>query len=189
MKNDVLFIHCAGPQGVQEGSTFLHSYLKEALGSNYSLVVPEMPDPEAPHYKPWKKKLKQSLQRVNDGVIVIGHSLGASVVLKYFAEKNPKKSVAGLFLVSAVYWGKEDWKVEEYTLDDYLFNALTTIPHIYFYHSKDDEVVPVSHLWYFASAIPEAKIREFDNSGHLFGSGLPQLVDDIKSMTSNGRSI
>lgn len=186
---EVLFIHSAGPQGDHEGSGFLLSYLRKTLGSGYEVKFPEMPDPENPHYKPWKKELKKLLRRASDNVIVIGHSLGASVVLKYLSEKSPDKRIAGLFLVSAVYWGKENWKVEEYELEDNFPNKLPPIPKIYFYHSKDDEVVPVSHLWSFASIMPDATIREFDHRGHLFGQGLPELVDDIKSINQNDRSI
>ena len=189
MKKEVLFIHSAGPQGDHEGSSFLVSYLANKLGSTYSVQLPQMPDPENPHYKPWKKTLKKALLGSGDDVIVVGHSLGASVILKYLSEKSPKKPIAGLFLVGAVYWGKKGWEVDEYWLRDDFSNNLHHIPNIFFYHSKDDEVVPVSHLWYFASAIPEAKIREFDHSGHLFGKGLPELIDDIKSIKSNGRSI
>lgn len=189
MKKEVLFIHCAGPQGDHEGSGFLVSYLKKKLGPGYEVRFPEMPDPENPHYKPWKKELKRSLLDASDDVILVGHSLGASVVLKYLSEKSPSKPIAGLFLVGAVYWGKEDWQVEEYELDDNFSERLPPIPNIYFYHSKDDEVVPVSHLWYFAAMLPEAKIREFDHRGHLFGNGLPELIDDIKSIKPNDRSI
>ncbi|HTE31563.1 MAG TPA: alpha/beta fold hydrolase [Chryseolinea sp.] len=189
MKKEILFIHSAGPQGYHEGSDFLVSYIKARLGTGYTLVSPNMPDPENPHYKPWKKKFKRVLLEADDDVIVVGHSLGASVVLKYLSEKTPKKSIAGLFLIGAVYWGKENWQVEEYMLEDNFSSRLPRIPHIVFYHSKDDEVVPVSHLWYYASAIPGAVIREFDERGHLFGKGLPELIEDIKNIKSNGRSI
>jgi predicted alpha/beta hydrolase family esterase len=186
---DILFIHGAGPQGNHEGSNFLLSYLRERLGSGYHIVFPEMPDPENPHYKPWRKKVKNALHDVEDNVILIGHSLGASVILKYLSEKSPPRAIAGLFLVGTVYWGKKGWEVDEYRLHDDFPDGLASIPNIYFYHSKDDQVVPVEHLWYFASAVPDAKIREFDQRGHLFGKGLPELIEDIKSIKTNDRSI
>ncbi|MEJ7645731.1 MAG: alpha/beta fold hydrolase [Chryseolinea sp.] len=180
--NDILFIHSAGPQGDHEGSDFLLSYLRDRLGSAYRIVFPEMPDPENPHYKPWRKVVKNALQETDQNVILVGHSLGASVILKYLSEKSSQRPIAGLFLVGAVYWGKKGWEVEEYMLQDDFLSGLSHIPNIYFYHSKDDEVVPIEHLWYFASALPEAKIREYDRCGHLFGKGLPELIDDIKSI-------
>ena len=187
--NDILFIHSAGPQGDHEGSYFLLSYLRDRLGAAYHIVFPEMPDPENPHYKPWRKKVKKAIHAADDNVILVGHCLGASVILKYLSEKSPPRSIAGLFLVGTVYWGKKNWEVDEYALPEDFSTGLSSIPNIYFYHSKDDEVVPVDHLWYFASAIPAAKIRESDQRGHLFGKGLPELIEDIKSIKSNDRSI
>ena len=181
---EILFIHCAGPQGYHEGSNFLVRYLREKLGEDYDVVFPEMPDNEDPHYKKWKGRIKKELNAVDDDLILVGHSLGGSVILKYLSEENIRKPIAGLFLIGAVYWGKEDWEVEEFMLPENYFTRLTDIRNIFLYHSKDDEVVPVTHLRYYANELPNAKIREFEHSGHLFGRGLPELVEDIKSLKS-----
>ena len=45
--------------------------------------------------------------------IVLGHSLGGSVALKYGAERGFDESVAGLIVAEAPYWGTaEDWERE-----------------------------------------------------------------------------
>jgi len=98
------------------------------------------------------------------------------------SEKPPMKSIAGLFLIGAVYWGLENWKVQEYSFVKNFQRRLGYIPNIFFYHSKDDTVVPVSHLWRFAIALPDARIRESDHEGHLYVKGIPQLITDIKSV-------
>jgi predicted alpha/beta hydrolase family esterase len=180
---DILFLPCAGPQGTGEGSTFLTRYLRGQLRPGCKLLVADMPDPEDPHYKPWKTKFENSLHEYGDDeLFVVGHSLGASVALKYLSENPPVKSIAGLFLVSAVYWGLENWKVAEYRFAADFQRHLHYIPNIFFYHSKDDTVVPVSHLWHFAVALPDAAIRLFEHEGHLYEKGIPKLVDDIKSV-------
>lgn len=142
-----------------------------------------MPDLEAPHYKPWKKQFERTLRDYGDEkLLVVGHSLGASVALKYLSERPPMKSIAGLFLIGAVYWGLKDWEVNEYCYEQNFQKHLTYIPNIFFYHSKDDAVVPVSHLWQFAQALPDAKIRQLDHEGHLYGNGIPALLEDINSI-------
>jgi uncharacterized protein len=60
--------------------------------------------------------------------------------------------------------------------------SLQRIPYIFLYHSKDDEVVPVTHLHYYAEVLPHAFTRELNNRGHLFSNGFPELVDDIKKL-------
>jgi predicted alpha/beta hydrolase family esterase len=183
MTKDVIFIHSAGPQGHHEGSDYLVKYLIDALGPDYRVWIPEMPDPENPHYTSWKSKLKRELASIeDDDLILVGHSLGASVLLKYLSEENLQQSISGLFLVGAVYWGKKDWEVKEYVLKRDFSSKLPAIPHIFLYHSKDDEVVPVTHARYYAEELPKATVREFDHRGHLFGKGLPELVDDIKRL-------
>ncbi|MEJ1239980.1 alpha/beta hydrolase [Chryseolinea sp. T2] len=179
----ILFLTSAGPQGNGEGSDFLVKFLRGNLQAGTKILIPDMPDLEAPHYKPWKKKLERTLRdHGNEKVILIGHSIGASVALKYLSEKPPMKSIAGLFLIGAVYWGLKNWEVNEYSYEHGFQRHLQYIPNIFFYHSKDDEVVPVSHLWHFAVALPHAKIRQFDHEGHLYVNGIPSLVEDINSI-------
>ena len=76
---EVLFIQCAGPQGHHEGSDYLVTYLRNALGPGYQVLFPEMPDPENPHYKRWKGKLKKELASRGDKLILVGHSLARTV--------------------------------------------------------------------------------------------------------------
>jgi predicted alpha/beta hydrolase family esterase len=179
---DILFVHSAGPQGHHEGSDYLVSYLIDVLGPGYRISHPNMPDPENPHYSDWKITLRQEFASRDDGLILIGHSLGASVLLKFLSEEKVHQRIAGLFLISAVYWGKEDWDVKEYVLKRNFTSKLPPIEKIFLYHSRDDEVVPVSHLRYYAEVLPNAISREFAHRGHLFGKGLPELAEDIKGL-------
>lgn len=182
MKEEILFIHSAGPQGHHEGSNYLVTYLQNNLGPSYEIVFPEMPDPENPHYRSWKRTLNGVFDSVDNDLILIGHSLGASVLLKYLSEEKVDRKIKGLFLIGAIHWGKEEWEVEEYMLNKNFSAKLRDIPNIFLYHSKDDEVVPVTHLYYYAEELPNAITREFNNRGHLFGRGFPELVEDIKKL-------
>lgn len=182
MKKEVLFVHCAGPQGHHEGSDFLISHLRNALGDEYEIHTPKMPDPENPHYNLWSRKLKKELNAMEGEKILIGHSLGGSVLLKYLSEEEPRKNIAGLFVVAAPFWGKDNWEVEEYMLQENFSTQLKGVKNVYLYHSKDDEVVPVAHLKYYAKELPGSTSREVINRGHLFGKGLPELVEDIKKL-------
>jgi predicted alpha/beta hydrolase family esterase len=182
MKKEILFVHSAGPQGHHEGSDYLVRYLVDALGTGYRIWLPDMPDPENPHYVDWRGRLKKELASIEDELILVGHSLGASVLLKYLSEEKLPQRIAGLFLIGAVYWGKKNWEVKEYVLKRNFYSKLPPIGGIFLYHSSDDEVVPISHVRYFANELPNATVREFEHRGHLFGRGLPELVEDIKRL-------
>ncbi|WP_164670724.1 RBBP9/YdeN family alpha/beta hydrolase [Virgibacillus doumboii] len=185
MKKQILFIHSAGPQGMHEGSSDLIAYLQKNLGDKCNLLYPEMPDPEDPKYRPWKEQLEREIALLDNEVILIGHSLGAAVLLKYLSEEKFRPSISGLFLIASPYWGKDnDWQFEEFTLADNFTENLPKISQLVIYHSRNDEIVPFAHLEHYAKALPQAVTHVVEGADHAFSSGLPELVDDIKHMTT-----
>jgi uncharacterized glyoxalase superfamily protein PhnB/predicted alpha/beta hydrolase family esterase len=188
-KKQVLFIHSGGSQGHHEGSSDLVAYLRHMLGADYQVLCPPMPDPDNPEYLQWKVQLRTELAGVEDGVIVVGHSLGGSVLLKYLSEEKCTKPITGLCVVAAPYWGKRNWQVDEYILQKNFAERLHYIPNILLYHSRNDEVVPFKHLSLYAGQLPNALVRTFSNRGHLFNKGIPELVEDIRTLAVNINNI
>ncbi|WP_260412295.1 alpha/beta hydrolase [Alkalihalobacillus sp. TS-13] len=147
MKKQVLFIHSAGVQGLHQGSNDLIGYLKEMLGDEYNLLIPKMPNPENPEYTLWKGQLNVVFAELEGEIILIGHSLGGSVLLKYLSEKALKQSISGLFMIASPFWGKDDdWQVEEYLLPDNFASNFSQKSEMFFYHSCDDEIVHLHTL-------------------------------------------
>lgn len=179
MKKQILFLHSAGPQGKNEGSSGLVAYLQKELSHDYNVQFPKMPNPDEPDYEAWRKKTEEELSKVEDGVILVGHSLGGSVLLKQLSEHPFNKQIAGLFLVATPFWGKD---MEEYMLADDFASKLPEIPIIMLYHSRHDEWVPFSHLRTYAKKLPKAYVRELYGDEHEFRDGIEELVQDIKSL-------
>jgi predicted alpha/beta hydrolase family esterase len=182
MKKQILFIHSAGPQGHDEGSNGLVEYLLAILGNDYSIRHPLMPHPENPRYDAWKIKLKEELENSDHNLILIGHSLGASIILKYLSEENYSSDIEGLFLISTPYWKKKADGIDEFVLTKNFAFRLKKISPIYFYHSKEDQWVPFSHLVDYSKAVPHAIIRKLEGHEHEFGYGLPLLIEDIRQL-------
>ncbi|WP_153464385.1 alpha/beta hydrolase [Sediminibacillus terrae] len=183
MKNTVLFIHSAGEQGQDQGSGNLSSYLTKELGDNYSFVSPAMPEPENPVYAHWKKQLEKELRKLTGEVILIGHSLGGSVLLKYLTEQSCNLVFSGLFIIASPYWGlDESWQSNEFTLQHNFEQKLPVIPNLFLYHSVDEDIVPFAHHIAYAEKLPQATTRELEGKQHLFLNGLPTLVQDIEDM-------
>lgn len=181
MKKQVLFLHCAGPQGPHTGSDDLVAGLKAMLGTHFRVRYPRMPDLDDPRYQSWKAQLEKELATVNDPVILVGHSLGGSVLLKYLSEVDPPKAVAGVCIVAAPFWGQKGWKSRDFALRKDR-SKLGQIPRLFFFHSHDDEVVPFSHVNCYAEIFPDATIRELNGFGHLFTNGCAALADEIKRL-------
>lgn len=88
MKKHVLFIHSAGAQDNHRGSSGLATYLYNALGDEYHLLNPKMPNPENPEYMLWKAQLDKEFAVLDGEALLIGHSLGGSVLLKYLSDNT-----------------------------------------------------------------------------------------------------
>jgi predicted alpha/beta hydrolase family esterase len=183
MKKEIFFIHSAGPQHEQAGSTGLIRYLKESLDSNYVLHHPSMPDPENPRYQEWKMTLQATLPVGGNKVAIIGHSLGGSVIVKYLSEGLCQVPVAGLFLVGAPYWGLRGWTMEEFMYGPDFASRLPDIERVFIYHSRNDQWVPFSHAEAYTKKLTTSVMRKVTGEEHEFDSGLPVLVKDIQGLS------
>jgi len=176
VSKEVLFVHGGA---VYEEDRKLAASLRDALGAAYEVRYPEMPDEDAPEYGAWRDCIAEELTALGSGVILVGHSLGASVLFKYLSEEDSKAPVGGLFLVAAPFWGAEDWEVDEYTpREDFAAWLPERLP-IFFYHGRDDEIVPFEHLSLYAEKLPWATFRELDGGGHQLGNDLSGVARDI----------
>ncbi|MBA3492270.1 MAG: serine hydrolase family protein [Rubrobacteraceae bacterium] len=183
MKKQVLFIH-GGGEGAHQEDKKLAASLKDVLGAAYDVRCPKMPNEDSPEYEAWKDQIAQEFTALDGEVILVGHSLGASILLKYLSEGKGEKPVAGIFLVAPPYWGTEDWEVSEYALQKDFASKLPEGLPVFFYHSRDDEWVPFAHLALYTEKFPRATIREFVNRGHQFDDDLSEVALDIERWSS-----
>ena len=188
MKKPVLFIHGAG-EGAFEEDGLLVASLQKALGLAYEVHYPKMPEDDSATYADWKTRIERELATLHNEVILVGHSVGSSVLLKYLSEQKGDKPIHSVFLLATPYWGADDfWEWEEARLPDDVATKLVNIPRIFLYHSRDDNTVPFAHLELYAAKLPQAIIREFDGRGHQFGNDLSEVAEDItKDETPSGR--
>ena len=176
----ILFAHSAGPQyGKGKGSYDLVRYLKSKLSGEFEILFPTIEKPNSPTYVKFKKMFASAFAKINEPVILIGHSLGGSTLLKYLSEEKPDISILALFLISTPHW-KSDMK--EFELKRNFADSLKEIPIVFLYHSKNDPEVPFEHLKFYVNSFKTAIVRELPGKEHTFSKGLPELVIDIKSL-------
>ncbi|MBK8902696.1 MAG: alpha/beta fold hydrolase [Anaerolineaceae bacterium] len=186
MKKQVLFIQGAGAGAYDEDEKLVES-LRSALGDVYEVLYPQMPDESDPDYESWKGQIKKELAGLEGEVILIGHSLGGSFLLKYLAEEKVERTVVGIFLIATPYWGGDGWQYEGYeqiTLPEGFASKLPRGAPIFLFHSRDDEIVPFAHLALYAEKLPQATVREFDGCGHQFNNDLSEVAEDIKGLSA-----
>lgn len=186
MAVDVLFLHSAGPQSGDQGSAPLLRHLRQGLGARFSLHAPTMPLPDSPSYDRWKAGLETHLPPDRSPHLLVGHSLGGSVLLKYLSEQARTAWPAALFLVATPWWGEQGWDASEFTLRDGFAQALPAALQVHLYQARDDEVVSFDHVSRYAAALPRATVHALDGGGHTFPDGLPELAHDMRTAAARG---
>ena len=181
MKRQVLFVHGAG-QGAHEADEKLAVSLGDALGTSYEVRSPKMPDEDSPEDAAWKDRISEELAATDGEVVLVGHSAGAFVLLKYLSEEAVEGPIAGLFLVAAPYVGTGGWEIDGYALQKDFASRLPERLPVFLYHGREDEVVPFEHLALYAEMLPRATVREFDGRGHQFDEDLSEVALDIKGL-------
>src|SRR5688500_5108264 len=109
MTKQVLFIQGGGDDGYHADEKMVAS-LQKLLGRDYLVIYPQMPSDKASPDFVWQKQIEKEIAKIKDPVIVVAHSLGASLLLKYLSENKIPKKLDGIFLIATPFWsGKEDW--------------------------------------------------------------------------------
>jgi len=146
-----------------------------------------MPNEGDAPYEQWRQRIEQELADMRDPVVIAGHSVGASLLMKWLSERTDKTAIAGLFLVACPFWGGDGWRYEGYeklALPPGFAAKLPTGMPIYLYHCRDDPIVPFDHLELYAHALPQATVRAFHEGGHQFNDDLSAVARDIESLPS-----
>jgi len=181
---NVLFIQGAGA-GAYEEDKKLVNRLERELGSSYEVHYPAMPNEDDAHYDQWSRQIERDLLKLRGPIALVGHSVGASVLVKYLSEADPRNRVAGIFLMANPFWGGTGWRYEgweELALSPQSALKLSSWAAIFLYHARDDETVPFDHLALYAKALPHAKVRQLKTGGHQLNDQLSVVAEDIRSL-------
>src|SRR5262249_51322790 len=130
----------------------------------------------------WCRKIGREIAAVKGEVFLVGHSLGASMLLKYLSENEVSNVVRGIFLLATPFWrGDEEWQ-KGLTLRENFAKTLPRDVPIFLYHNKDDEEVAVSDLAIYTGKLPHATIRRAAGGGHQFSNDLSRVAADIETL-------
>jgi predicted alpha/beta hydrolase family esterase len=183
MTAQVLFVQGAGSTGAYDADGKLVESLRSELGATYDVRYPRMPNESEPDYDTWTRRIDDELARMGAGVILVGHSIGGSIVIKWLTEHAPEPPLAGVLLLATPFWHDDAvWRWKEVELPQ---DAATRLPRglrLFLYHGTDDETVPIAHLDRYAKAFPEARVRRLRARNHQLNDDLTEIARDIRSL-------
>ncbi|GGF16418.1 hypothetical protein [Flavobacterium limi] len=91
MKKQILFIQGGGKNGYETDKSLVAS-LKKEIGTDYNIQYPELESDESLPDFGWTEQISKQIAEMKGSFFLAGHSLGASMILKYLTEKTVNKT-------------------------------------------------------------------------------------------------
>jgi predicted alpha/beta hydrolase family esterase len=186
MTIQVLFVQGGGKGVHDEWDNKIVDSLERELGPDYTVRYPRMPHEANPTCEDWKAALTRQFARLDEGAILIGHSIGGTILIRTIADNPPKKAIGGIFLIAAPFVGNGGWPSEDIDPLSELGAKLPEAP-IFLYHGSKDETAPFGHVDLYAKAIPQAVVRRLSGRDHQLNNDMAGVAADIRRVRAARR--
>lgn len=183
MKIHLLFIQGGGGENAHDAwDSKLVENLQRELGPDYEIRYPRMPNENDPKFTPWKAAIRKELDNLDNEALLVGHSIGATILAHSLAEEAPARAPAGIFLISMPFIGKEGWPSDEISAKPDLGSKLPARSPVYIYQGGADEIVSPKHADLNAKAIPQAVVRRLPGRDHQLNNDMSEVASDIRKL-------
>jgi predicted alpha/beta hydrolase family esterase len=182
MRRQLLFVQGGGAGAHDEWDNKLVGSLSRELGPDFEIRYPRMPNEDDPRYVAWRETLETEIATLDHGAILVGHSLGATILINALSEPPSKRRFGAIVLIAAPFVGEGGWRSEDLQLPPDLGARLPRGVPVYIYHGLEDETAPPSHAELYARAIPQARVRRLPDRDHQLNNDLKEIAATIKSL-------
>jgi predicted alpha/beta hydrolase family esterase len=176
----VLFIQGAGAGTYDDWDDKLVDSLRRELGDGWEIRYPRMPDEDDPSYAAWRPALARAMATLEDGAVVVGHSVGGTILIQTLAEQVPDVELAAIVLIAAPFVGEGGWPGEEFELSGDLGSRLPPGVPVHVFHGLEDDTAPPAHADLYARAIPHAHLHLLPVRDHQLGNDLADVARVIR---------
>lgn len=142
-----------------------------------------MPNEADPSYVMWKAALAEEIAGLDDDAIVMGHSLGGTMLINALAEAPPKRKLAGIFLIAAPFVGAGGWPGDDIRPMADLGARLPPGTPIHLYHCGADDIVPFAHVDLYESAMRGATVHRLHGRNHQLDDNLAEVAAGVRALT------
>jgi uncharacterized protein len=160
-----------GGRGAYEEDAPLADFLHQQVPDPAQVAYPKLESLEL-EWTDWplmRQELEAALSAIAENGQVVAHSFGGAALLKFLSVGGKARPIKGLFLVAVPYMCADGaWGGGDFAIDNDFAARLPDCGGIHIYHSRDDDIVPVSHAHLYAAKLPQAKLRLLDGYGHQF---------------------
>jgi predicted alpha/beta hydrolase family esterase len=184
----ILFVQGAGAGVHDQWDNKLVDSLRGELGPAYEIRYPVMPNEADPTYAAWKPALQMELAALQHGAIVVGHSVGGTILIHVLAEQTPQANLGAICLIAAPFIGTAGWQSDDIEPRPDLAARLPRDVPIFFYHGRNDETVPLAHVELYARAVHRAHVRRLAGRDHQLNNRLAEIATDIQRLDQSSNA-
>ena len=182
MMRQILFVQGGGEGVHDQWDDKLVDSLRSELGPAYKIRYPVMPNEADPKYSVWKRALETELAALEPGAIVIGHSVGGTILIHALVESPPPAALRAICLISAPFIGPGGWETDDIKARPDLAERLPRDVPIFIYHGRDDDDVPFAHVELYARLLPRAQVHRLAGRDHQLNNRLSEVAADIRRL-------
>ena len=182
---DVLFVQGGGANVHEEWDSKLVDSLRRELGPGFEVRYPRMPNEDDPQFAAWRRAIENEIATLHDGAIVVGHSVGGTILINALAERPPAVSLGAIVLIAAPFIGKGGWPSDDIVPRADLGARLPAGAPVLLYHGVEDDIAPIAHVGLYAEAIPRARVRHLAGRDHQLNNDLSEVASDLRTLAAS----
>ena len=175
----ILFIQGGSAGAHDERDDKLVESLRRELGCGHEVRYRRMPDEGDPSYARWSAAIRREMADLDDGAVVAGHSVGATILVNALAEQPPGRGLGVIVLIAAPFVGEGGWPGDVFELASDLGARLPSAARVHVFHGLQDETAPPSHADLYALAIPQARAHRLPGRDHQLSNDLREVAEAI----------
>lgn len=158
-------------------------WLRDALHANgHEVIAPDLPNPEEPDPVAWVNALIDEVGPLDSETILVGHSLGAPIALRFLEAAEAQSTPKGVVLI-APPWVIKNEKFQGFFLSELDFDVLMWKARLFtVIHSREDDVIPFDHAQKYADVLHAKLVERVEGEGHFKGEQYPAILDAIETM-------
>lgn len=175
----VLFIQGGGAGVHDDWDSRMVASLIVELGEGYEVRYPYMPQEDDPTFARWGPAIENELTAMKDGAVVVGHSVGATILINSLAHAAPPRRLGAIVLIAAPFVGVGGWPSDEFTLTH---DVGTRLPHgvpVHLFHGLNDETAPPGHVELYRRAIAHAQVHVLPGRDHQLNDDLSEVAQAV----------
>lgn len=158
-------------------------WLAEQLrAKGFEVIAPKLPLEGEPDAMLCIDALVQAVGRLDDKTIIVGHSLGAVLALRYIEAAEAASIPRAVVLVGAP-WQTKSEKIKNLFLSEFDYDVVAwKAKEFVIVHDKEDKLVPFDHALKYQKML-NGELVETTSNDHFMDAQYPILLETIVKKT------